>query len=460
MSSNEYQRRHVSKVSRAALWILAGHLPVLLAIAAQFGTGLWFALAMWVAILGGPVLAHLSSPGARMTGVVMGFAAMCMSALMIHLGKGMIELHFHVFVALAILCAFGDVLVVLAAATTIAVHHLGFFFIVPASVFNYEATLGIVLVHAAFVIAETLPACWIAHTIGRMVQAQSMVTQRLAVVSHEVDSSSSHLAEVAESFSAGAHRQAQLLEDTAAAIATTAQSTTRNADTAAEAQELARSARSSAEDGAADMREMKLAMDAMQASSDNIAKIVKSIDEIAFQTNLLALNAAVEAARAGDAGAGFAVVADEVRALAQRCAVAARDTSDRIADSQQKSKRGIELSGKVSVSLEQIVTKASQVESLVDTIAHASQAQSRDVQGLRQAAEEVGKVTQTNTAAAEESAAAVQQLRMQTEALDELVSEVSAALGEARHDVRAAAGHQAQRAPVAFRDDDRQRPAA
>lgn len=432
MHPNDYHRQHVAQISRATLWIFAGHLPVFLAVAWHFQTGLGFATAFWAAILAGPLLAHLLAPGARWTGVVMGFASMCLSALLIHLGKGMIELHFHVFVALAILCAFGDFLVVATAAATIAVHHLGFFFFLPASVFNYQATLGIVLVHAAFVVAETLPACWIAHKIRRMVQAQNMVTQRLTVVSREVESSSSHLAEVAQAFSAGAHRQAQLLEDTTTAIATTAESTTKNARTATEAQGLAQAARSAAENGAADMREMALAMDAMQSSSDNIAKIVKSIDEIAFQTNLLALNAAVEAARAGEAGAGFAVVADEVRALAQRSAVAARDTSERIADSLQKSRRGIELSGKVSAGLEEIVAKARQVESLVNTIAHASEEQSRNVQGLNQTATEVGKVTQTNTAAAQESSAAVLQLRAQTEALDDLIAGVSAMLGEAR----------------------------
>ena len=109
--------------------------------------------------------------------------------------------------------------------------------------------------------------------------------------------------------------------------------TQRNAGNAQHAKELAAQARAAADVGATDMQEMTTAMADIKSASDNIAKILKTIDEIAFQTNLLALNAAVEAARAGEAGMGFAVVADEVRNLAQRAASAAKETADKIADS-------------------------------------------------------------------------------------------------------------------------------
>lgn len=416
-------------MTRVLLWVFAAHLPVLLGVAWHFQTGMIFATVAWAVILAGPFGAHLVWPGSRGTGALIGFAGMCFSALLIHLGKGMIELHFHVFVFLAVLCAFGDLLVVLTAATTIALHHVGFFLFLPASVFNYQATFGIVLIHAAFVVAETIPAGWIALKIRRLVQAQSMVTERLAVVSREVETSSSRLAGVTDSLAQGARHQAQLLTANAASVEETAASTARNEQTASAAQTSAVAARSAAESGAADMREMKAAVDAICDASDNIAKMIKSVDEIAFQTNLLALNAAVEAARAGEAGHGFSIVADEVRRLAQRSAEAAKETAERINDSLAKSRRGSELSAKVSRGLEDIVAQARNVEGLVSEIAQASGAQSRQVQEINHTVREVGVVTQSTASAAQDSTASVQQLQLQAAALDELVSEVSALLG-------------------------------
>ena len=147
-----------------------------------------------------------------------------------------------------------------------------------------------------------------------------------------------------------------------------------NAEHAQTTKELASQTRTAAEAGAADMTSMSEAMDAIKVSGDNIAKIIKTIDEIAFQTNLLALNAAVEAARAGGAGAGFAVVADEVRSLAQRSAKAARETAEKIEDSIQKSQRGVTLSSKVAVRLQEIVEKARKMDLLVVDIANVLRA--------------------------------------------------------------------------------------
>ncbi len=144
--------------------------------------------------------------------------------------------------------------------------------------------------------------------------------------------------------------------------------TKRNAEGALQAKKLSNETRTAADTGATEMTEMKQAVDAIKLSSDSIAKIIKTIDEIAFQTNILALNAAVEAARAGEAGMGFAVVAEEVRNLAQRSAQSARETAAKIEDSVKKSDHGVRISEKVVKSLGEIIGKARRVDELVRSL--------------------------------------------------------------------------------------------
>jgi methyl-accepting chemotaxis protein len=141
-----------------------------------------------------------------------------------------------------------------------------------------------------------------------------------------------------------------------------------------------------------------------------IAKIIKTIDEIAFQTNILALNAAVEAARAGEAGMEFAVVADEVRNLAQHSAQAAKETAAKIEGAIGNTSQGVEISCKVAQALYDIVAKARQVDELAAEVANASGEQSRGITQINTAVGQVDKVTQSNAASAEESAAAAEEL--------------------------------------------------
>jgi len=214
------------------------------------------------------------------------------------------------------------------------------------------------------------------------------------------------------------------LEETSASLEEIASMTKRNAENAISAKDLSADTRKAAEIGSSNMDEMNRAMADIQASSSNISKIIKTIDEIAFQTNILALNAAVEAARAGEAGMGFAVVADEVRNLAQRSAQAAKETADKIEDSIAKSVNGVAISGKVTESLNQIVTKARQVDELVAEIATASREQSQGLDQINTAVTQMDKVTQSNAAAAEESASASEELTAQAATLRELVAEL------------------------------------
>jgi len=181
------------------------------------------------------------------------------------------------------------------------------------------------------------------------------------------------------------------------------------------------------------MKAMIAAMDAIAASSSEVGKIIKTIDEIAFQTNILALNAAVEAARAGESGMGFAVVAEEVRNLAQRSAQAARETSEKIEGAIAKTTQGVNLSGVVAEGLKEIVDNARKVDTLTEGVASAAREQSQGIDQVNIAVSQIDKVTQNAAASAEESASAAAELDAQAQALKSAVYQLSALIGGSDH---------------------------
>ena len=257
----------------------------------------------------------------------------------------------------------------------------------------------------------------------------AMVISQLADAAQANQQSSTSISQTSTNLADGAAQQAASLEETSASLEEFSSMAKRNSDGAVRAKGLAQQARRAADAGTSDVQAMNLAMDAIKASSDGIAKIIKTIDEIAFQTNILALNAAVEAARAGEAGAGFAVVAEEVRALAQRSATAAKETADKIDDSVAKSRHGAEVCAKVAAGLNEIATKSRQVDELVGEIATASQEQTSGIEQVNSAVGQMDKVVQASAARAEEGAAVAQDLIIQSTALQESVDELNRLIG-------------------------------
>ncbi|HWA26921.1 MAG TPA: methyl-accepting chemotaxis protein [Lacunisphaera sp.] len=260
-------------------------------------------------------------------------------------------------------------------------------------------------------------------------RALTGVASTLTEASNEVAAAAGQVAASSQSLAGGASEQAASLEETSSSLEELASMTLRNAESARTAKQLSGETRAAADAGNSDMTEMRGAMDAIKASSSDIAKIIKTIDEIAFQTNILALNAAVEAARAGEAGAGFAVVADEVRALAQRAATAAKDTAAKIEDSIAKSEHGAAVSGRVANSLGVIVEKARKVDEIVASIAGASEEQRAGIGQINGAVSQMDKVTQSNAGNAEETAAAAEELSAQSASLKETVAQLRRLVG-------------------------------
>jgi len=252
------------------------------------------------------------------------------------------------------------------------------------------------------------------RSLGSAIIQMSEGAEQTTTAAAQVSTSSQSLAE-------GSSGQAASIEETSSSLEELASMTSRNAENAQKANNLAKQARQSADKGAEDMQAMNQAMEAIKVSSADIAKIIKTIDEIAFQTNILALNAAVEAARAGESGMGFAVVAEEVRNLAQRSAQAAKETAAKIESAIAKTGQGVQLSQKVTATLNDIVVKAREVDELAAEVANASREQTQGITQINTAVGQMDKVTQSNAASAEESAAAAEELNAQAETMKEAV---------------------------------------
>lgn len=275
------------------------------------------------------------------------------------------------------------------------------------------------------------------------------VSQALSETSTSVLSAASQVSSTSQALAESSSRQAAAIEESSASLEEIGAMTKRNAEGAANARALADSNRSSMRRCIQDVAELVAAMNEVQAASGNIAKIIKTIDEIAFQTNLLALNAAVEAARAGEAGAGFSVVAEEVRSLAQRAAAAAQETAQDIEDSIHKSGRSTEISGRVAEGLKELAETTDRMATLAGDIAVASGEQSQGLSHVGLALVQLDEMTQANASGAQQTAGASEELNSQAAAL----------LDNVRHLVRLA-GQERSRAEPLGDDQPLERPSS
>ena len=248
--------------------------------------------------------------------------------------------------------------------------------------------------------------------------------------SRNVTSASGQVTSSGQETARGANEQAASLEDVMAALQQMSRMTRQNADNAGQADAMATGARATTDKGKQAMERLAETINRIKNSADETAKIVKTIDEIAFQTNLLALNAAVEAARAGEAGKGFAVVAQEVRSLAQRCAEAARTTAGLIEESQTNATHGVSAAEEATEVLTEVDGAVEQVGTLISEVSTGNKEQARGIEEVKEAVQQIDSITQSNAANAEEAASAAQELQTQARKLESMVVELVAVVGE------------------------------
>ena len=292
---------------------------------------------------------------------------------------------------------------------------------------NFETEMNSARTFAsALIISIALAALILGITMGWVISARlkwilTQLSDSIGSGSEQVASACRQVSAASQQLASGASEQASSIEETSSSLEEMSSMTKQNAGNALQARGLADKVRAAADDGEKVMGEMNQAMSEIKSASDDVGKIIKTIDEIAFQTNLLALNAAVEAARAGDAGKGFAVVAEEVRSLAQRSVAAARESARKIEVAIVKTNTGVETAKKVGSALGEMSVNVRKANDLIGEIAAASQEQSQGIEQINIAVQQMDKVVQSNAANAEETASASEELTAQADSLREAV---------------------------------------
>jgi len=262
----------------------------------------------------------------------------------------------------------------------------------------------------------------IKDSINNHVRNLNHTMTEINISSSQVSSGAKQVADGAQSLAYGSTKQAVAIDELSKSISEIAKKTRTNAVTADKTSTLSETIKENAEKGSRQMDEMIAAVSDINEASRNIGKIIKTIDDIAFQTNILALNAAVEAARAGHHGKGFAVVAEEVRNLASKSAEAAKSTGNMIQDSMDKAEQGSRIAGETAARINEIVVGINESSGLITEIAKSSEEQSLSITQINTGIDQVVQVVQQNSATAEQSAAASEEMSGQSDMLQQLIA--------------------------------------
>ena len=322
------------------------HIPIFIGMAKYFKTEVSIAIIAPLILSIGQFIFPKIIKNSNLGAILLGFNMIALSGVMIHLGKGMIEWHFHIFVMIGVLCLLANPFAIVASAATAAVHHIGFYFILPESLFNYKAGFGIVIIHAVFVVVEAVACTILAYKFKKILELQDRISNEISPLVENVDEASRESRSSCKSLLSISNQNVTVVTDLSSTseeiskmVKTTKDRLMNALKSMKETSESISTSSEAIQRGEkfiSSLNQIKANMENLQkTSSTQLQSVVESVNiisdktniitDIVFQTKLLSFNASVEAARAGEHGKGFAVVAEEIGNLASNSGSASED---------------------------------------------------------------------------------------------------------------------------------------
>jgi methyl-accepting chemotaxis protein len=420
----KFETDYRSRANRMLVIVLWSHLPVAAGLALLHGTSFAAAVVGSLALCAAPSILVRMKPWGLAASIAIACSTMGFSALLIYLGGGKIEYHFHVFSFLAVITAMCQPWAQLAAALTIAAHHVVGWLLVPRAIFNYEAALSDVALHALFVVIETAICLRIVWQLSATVQARGILEEQVAVGAASVGAGTKEIVSFMRTLAGTASTQAQLVDQVAEASSRIA-GDWRDKESAAlesrkglaEAVQRLGQCQSSLEAVNTDMRNLADA-------NRRVAGVMTLVTDIARQTNILAINASIEASRSGAAGAGFGIIADQVRDLARRTADAARDIESVVSESTETVERNSDAVEELTRSMRVVAKSSEGMMELSGEIVGLGQAQGRELGRISAAIQKISAETQHLAAGAEQSSGTTSELARLAEDLNATLASI------------------------------------